>query len=166
MNYSRTYPTIYQQTRDIDWFAIYQGHLIHVASNGGKLPDNIYSKPNGEILKFVSSLPELYPLAPLKKSLKRHLEQLTGQVQYSDNEIEEYLETFTFFAKRGFVSLDRASDETFEYNHYFVAASPDTPKGADVLLTNNVLSSEDKNRWQELMPLIPVLEDSELEIDE
>lgn len=166
MNFCRKYPVIYQCTRDIDWFAIYQGHLIHVASNGGKLPDNIYSKPNGEILKFVSALPELYQLAPSKDSLKKHLEQLTGQVQYTNKEIEEYLETFCFFAKRGFVSLDRASDEAFEYNHYFIASSPNTVKRKEDLLNSAKLSQDEQNRWRELMQVLPVLEDIDLVIEE
>jgi hypothetical protein len=109
----RTYRKDYQEHHDIDWFAIYEGIPIHVASNGGEIPSAIKSVDNRAIQKYLAKLNPL--------SINNEIEINEEWIDVLKNEFEEfnseaYLRTFVEFAKLGFVSIDNAIiGEEYQY---------------------------------------------------
>jgi hypothetical protein len=111
----------YQETHDIDWFFQYQGKVYHAASNGGLLPDLIDSDKNREV--------------------QIRLEEIVGSFGcvLADDVVERYgqdadLSSFTDYAKKGFISLDR-TELSEEYSNdyiqmrYHIVAYPEESGG-------------------------------------
>ena len=124
----------YQETHDIDWFFRYKGKVYHAASNGGQLPDKV------DILK--------------NRTLQEKLEEIPGMyvVEMADNLVrqDEDLSSFTEYAAKGFISLDRSEDNG-EKPHYHRVAFP---------VNGEAFGNE------ELLRLMPLLNDNEIEIEE
>ena len=120
------YSESYQSTRDIDWFFKIGGRNIHVASNGGKIPDfvNDILRLRNEQAK-VSMLESLVPL----KNIIVNQNVVDGRIQEtlknvsvyqydgisSDTLKEAYLKSFKEMASKGFYSYDRVLGEDSKY---------------------------------------------------
>ena len=96
----------YQQTHDIDWFFSYHGVPIHVASNGGHIPDAIDMKNNRALQHLIA----------LKEDVS------TAVVVDNNKEVLD-LSSFIEYARKGFVSIDRFAGD-FEEQRYHVVAYP------------------------------------------
>ena len=101
------YELDYQRTHDIDWFFKHDGIYYHVASNGGGVPDFISESKNKELQQIIRNNTK-YRLKIVVNERYRHLN----------------LESFEFYAKWGFVSIDRLDHNSFETQNYVVIAKP------------------------------------------
>lgn len=124
----------YQETHDIDWFFRYKGKVYHAASNGGQLPDKVDSLKNRTLQEKLEEIPGMYV------------------VEMADNLVrqDEDLSSFTEYAAKGFISLDRSEDNG-EKPHYHRVAFP---------VNGEAFGNE------ELLRLMPLLNDNEIEIEE
>lgn len=116
----------YMRTRDIDWFAVVDGHPCHFASNGGMLPACLtdretllklqwYAAQMEDIPNVEIEINELYVKSRLAKN---------QQVNMDDNNIRAYLRSFMEYARKGFVSYDRVNPEDLDCNQYMWIARP------------------------------------------
>ena len=115
----------YLRTRDIDWFFIVNNHYIHVASNGGFIPNfvNDVSRLREEQAR-VSQLPInqdsdfVINSEYVDSRLSRVMENLGNRIKDFIN-IEElhnsYLSSFIEMAKKGFYSYDRALEDNKKF---------------------------------------------------
>ena len=116
----------YQLTKDIDWFCIINGYPVHVASNGGRLPNFIqYHRQLFESQRRASIIP-----GNLDFEVNRRIEfnrddeiESLGESFYEyfpeannlfgDNEFNNtqkaYYWSFVMMAKKGFYSFDKVS---------------------------------------------------------
>jgi len=148
------YSRIYQLTHDIDWFCIINNYPIHIASNGGMLP-NIYRREKlREIQSLIEQLPVIceYPRIGQSFSLfdAMQLEKYPvienkkyKQIQPADKSKmarEMYINSFVTMAKRGFYSFDRyIPGSNFKIGDaYHLVAYPDNPLDAINVLNNKL----------------------------
>ncbi len=118
MKYSKEY----QERHDIDWFALYDGMPIHVASNGGEIPANIDSRNNRKWQSFLSKYEPLLTNEDIFIN-EDWLNVLDNRLTVNNTNInayhfdkELYKQTFVEFAKLGFISLDNAIvNNEFQY---------------------------------------------------
>lgn len=151
------YSEAYQRTRDIDWFFHIGDRCVHVASNGGKLPDFV-----NDILRLrqeqskVASL-ELSSDSEVYVNQQYVEERLRSELQYSiDGEnsqgvsnidIEAYLTSFREMAHKGFYSYDRSLEDESKYvlicgpenNNHFI-------KGLQLLEANDEIKFLDEEK--------------------
>jgi len=121
----RCYRRDYQERHDIDWFAIYKGIPVHVASNGGLLPRQIKKNRNKQMQSMLA-LGELSEREVrvnegwISELQRRRREDASGTGIEFNN--DTYLQSFLEFASKGFVSIDNAiiNDE----QQYVVVAYP------------------------------------------
>lgn len=104
----RTYRKDYQERHDIDWFAIYEGIPIHVASNGGVIPTIIKSGDNRAVQRYLANLETSLNVDITVNT--EWLNQLANIESEHNNNFDKntYLPTFIEFAKLGFISIDNA----------------------------------------------------------
>lgn len=120
MKYSETY----QRTRDIDWFFQYHGRNIHVASNGGKLPEFVNDihrlrKEQAE----VSLLEDIEDISirvndeyvDSRMAILRQFDSTKQDEEERLSSKNDYLRSFVDMAKKGFYSYDRALDDEYKY---------------------------------------------------
>lgn len=101
------YDNEYQRTHDIDWFFKCSDVYYHVASNGGAVPEFISKSSN--------------------KELQRKIRNFTNdklKIIYNEAYNHLNLESFKFFARLGFISIDRLNHNSFEDQNYIVMAKP------------------------------------------
>ncbi len=106
-SHKKPYDIDYQRTHDIDWFFKYNDSYYHVASNGGAVPDFIIESENQELQREIRNNTN-HRLAIVVNEQYRHLN----------------LESFEFYARRGFISIDRLDYRSFESQNYVVIAKP------------------------------------------
>ena len=114
--------------------------MYHAASNGGILPAAVDSEKNRIIQEQLENTIGIYQV-----SLADRLNEWYSQ----DND----LSSFTDYASKGFISLDRTEDDRVENNEklrYHTVAYP---------LNGEVYSNE------EILRLMPELKDGEIEIE-
>lgn len=73
------YRNSYQATHDIDWFCICHGHPVHVASNGGYVPEQIDSSHNYRMQRAVYEHLSWYDDVPVTVNidlLRRHIPEI------------------------------------------------------------------------------------------
>ena len=102
----------YEMTHDIDFFFKYKGKYYHAASNGQRLPSFIDSTDNRELQMKIEHFEDKYEV--IWSSYARDL-------------LYEYdMSSFEFYAKRGFISLDRIvnEDKSDSSQIYMVIAYP------------------------------------------
>ena len=148
---SYNYRLDYQLTHDIDWFFKIKEVPFHVASNGGLIPKMILSQENFDIQTEVYSIQQNdnVEIVVREDDVKQHA---LANVPVNDIQeaLESYTKTFKAMAKKGFVSLDRLSDD-----RYMVVAYPKDLKkdyGAQYLLQNlkeNALSVGQIVNWKQ-----------------
>lgn len=121
----RCYRRDYQDRHDIDWFAIYKGIPVHVASNGGLLPKQIKKNRNKQLQSMFASeeLGEREVSVEegwVRELQRRRSEEVLGTgVEFN---VETYLQSFLEFASKGFVSIDNAIID--DQRQYVVVAYP------------------------------------------
>lgn len=134
----------YQHTHDIDWFGRYRYFPIHVASNGGKVPDEIEKKHNNELLsqiyaedEFLSGEEIEVNREGIRELLKQQYSQLQEFTRNKDNifhvevtneTIDNYAVSFIKMAKRGFISMDRYDYAHFDNSECLLIAYPKLTK--------------------------------------
>lgn len=100
----------YYLTHDIDYFLIFRGEPIHVASNGSIPPECIIGEKNREIQKMVYDAQINGGFEERKADVNRNaiirILENTGHDNVTDNDIDNYAESFESFAKMGFHSYD------------------------------------------------------------
>lgn len=139
------YKLSYQYTFDIDWFCVINNMPVHIASNGGKLP-NLYKK--NELRELQHGVATLEPLwngdnqRNIILSESNNIETILN-VQY-DYLLEKgvpiervkdlYVESFMEMACKGFYSFDRLDPDIAEIlqidnpdSAYMLIAKPSRP---------------------------------------
>lgn len=128
----------YQLTRDIDWFCIINDYPVHVASNGGRLPNFIRSdKQLFASQKNVLSLPNVFDYEvnrEIELDRDEELESLEGDFNeyfpeanevLGDNQFNNtqkaYYWSFVSMAKKGFYSFDKVILGEFDSRYRLVA---------------------------------------------
>ena len=156
---------------DIDWFVCINNTPIHIASNGGQIPQNTYRiRELEEIYNHVLSMPKDNRVAVDTS----YIEGLDGyDYLYDQDNITEfvegsvtsydkislYSESFVEMAKRGFFSFDR-TDDSMEtgYELYRLIAWPENGdenilrifQGRNIPLVRIVELSYNKSRDSEI----------------
>ena len=126
----------YQETHDIDWFFRHKGRVYHAASNGGILPDKVDSLKNRTLQEKIKEIAGGFAVS-MAENLSRQDKDLSSFVEY---------------ASKGFISLDRREEDADgEKAHYKRIAFP---------------ANDDSFNNEDLLSLMPVLNDSEIEIEE
>ncbi len=105
---TRQYNISYQLSHDIDWFFRTKDKCFHVASNGGLIPKflNIDNRNNFD----------------LQCRISLYVEQ-TDDIVVRENPHNLDWSSFEYYAKRGFISIDKIDDEPSDQN-YIVIAKP------------------------------------------
>ena len=118
------YSEAYQRTRDIDWFFQYQGRNIHVASNGGKLPEFVNDIHRLRKEQAEVSLLEDTGNAPVRVNdeyvdprmiILRQNSPIKQDEEKMLSSKNDYLRSFVDMAKKGFYSYDRDLDDKYKY---------------------------------------------------
>lgn len=142
----------YYDTHDVDWFAIINGVVIHVASAGGLIPDAV-KKNLSESSVYVAQLAliekeEVITISDnfISERLGIPLGQIIDDVllEYNLTRKEAYLSSFKLMARRGLYSFDKTNINDPTDNHYHLVAWPTSE--------DNRLKPEDSSKCQ-----IPVL---------
>lgn len=118
------YPDNYLYSMDIDWFCIINGILVHVASAGGFLPDEVNDRDK---LRKNQSLVNRMDYIFNDNQIVINWAFLRARFGYedgSDENIRNYLESFIKMSKKGFVSLDRTHLEDPNDNTYYIVCMP------------------------------------------
>lgn len=104
----RRYSKNYQMYHDIDWFFTDGSRYFHVASNGGAIPQfiKVYRNNNVDLQYKTVDMPDV-----------------TTDIRVIDNTNSLNYSSFAFFAKKGFVSIDKV-DDGFDNQNYIVIAQP------------------------------------------
>lgn len=120
MNYSKDY----LHSKDIDWFCMVNGRYIHVASAGGSIPDEINDVETlRDLQRNVFLAPDIFNDDDILIN-QNFLENRFGLLNNREIAIANYLESFKYFARKGFVSLDRTNLAECEDNTYHVVCMP------------------------------------------
>lgn len=104
---SKQYHPCYMETHDIDWFCKIGDHLIHCASNGGKLPEKVDNRDqNRKIQEIVANMADVIESEEDIIVNDRYVYGRLGQND-SREAYKNYIATFVAMAKKGFESFDR-----------------------------------------------------------
>ena len=129
------YNSLYQYTNDIDWFFMCGNLSIHVASNAGLLPNNIYKVIELQTLQIaVENMSEDCDFELNMPALNYYVKQHYENVEISklnknytvefepgtDEWVKAYAWSFAKMARRGFYSFDRS----LETGLYFLVCKP------------------------------------------
>lgn len=136
----------YQLTHDIDWFAIYNDIPIHVASNGNVIPNNVDSKNNRLIQRYLENeyngnvgiVINNNALGPIFETTDKGL----------------YLESFIEFARKGFVSIDNNLEVDSHGNLFYRPIVVAYPQDRINLFDTELL--------RDIVPTIPEIGDNDL----
>lgn len=117
---------LYQITHDIDWFCVINHVPIHIASNGGRIPDFYFNRRMlFRVQNFVEQLPMIGDAEPIDSDVV-HQEYSRGLVKNSESQREDYYRSFMEMACRGFYSYDRI-DIGEGRSRYILVAKPKIP---------------------------------------
>src|SRR5574343_1826661 len=126
------YSLIEQETRDLDIFFKDSSKLIHIATAGGQIPNQLADndKQNEEFASEVSNLEQTFEV-----EVNQNLAEF---VNVPDNGLERYLRDFILMASRGLYSYDKTKVGNFEDQFFHLVARP---KKAE----NQLLSTKTEN---------------------
>lgn len=133
------YTDAYLLNHDIDWFFIINGVYVHAATAGGRLPDQINDDERLRVLQYqVEQMPDIYT---------------DDEIEYNDVAInnvvgingvkgrQQYIESFTAMARKGFASFDRTNILNPDDNQYHLVCKPRNmgkkPQGLDLINLND-----------------------------
>ena len=138
MKYSKEY----QERHDIDWFALYEGVPIHVASNGGEIPADIDRIDNRKWQSFLSNNEppltnaDIFVNDDWLNDLDNRLSDSNSNIEAYHFDKESYKQTFVEFARFGFVSIDNAIVNN-KYQYKVVAYPIEKERLFKVINTNS-----------------------------
>ena len=112
----------YINSHDIDWFAFYEGKYIHVASAGGLLPQIVNDRTK---LRFLQKYVKELPLG--NHEIVKNIKQVISGHNLSEEQLDDYFESFENMAKKGFYSYDKVDINDTEDNKYILVAYPKEP---------------------------------------
>ncbi len=111
------YSDSYIANHDIDWFCTIGGLCVHVASAGGKIPELINDDDQLRTIQHqVELLPDIYSDEDIfynEAAISKAIGQDNGP-----NARDQYIESFSAMARKGFISLDKKNIADPEDNHY------------------------------------------------
>lgn len=124
----------YYNTHDIDWFAIINGVVVHVASAGGLVPEAV-KKNLLESAAFVSrialieegrvsTISDGFISERLGIELGHNDNNTLRQFDYDITKRDAYLSSFLLMARRGLFSFDKTDINDPTDNHYHIVAWP------------------------------------------
>lgn len=127
------YSQIEQQTRDLDLFLRDDEKLVHIATAGGVLPDQLAENDiNSEI--FLTLLDGISPIFEVE--INPLLSSILGIPQQN---VELYLTDFIRMAERGFYSYDKSVLGDFEDTLFHLVARPTNNTSVSIPLVNENL---------------------------
>lgn len=113
----------HMMANDIDWFCIIDNQYpLHLASNGSIIPE--FAADGEELAQMQQMVANLPTISDnVLRNNTRHIDELSVLEGF---EVNRYLESFRYFANKGFYSFD------FEWNNdvdgqYKLLISPGTP---------------------------------------
>lgn len=119
------YPESYLLSKDIDWFFQINNSYVHVASAGGSLPASVNNREKlRNIQHQVFNLPYLYSEEEVAVNMIFIQQLLDLDINYNQEQYFQYLQSFMFFARKGFISLDRTYVNDPFSNHYHIVCAP------------------------------------------
>lgn len=124
----RRYNTNYQLSHDIDWFFRYKNKVFHVASNGGEIPKYMRVDRNNN-----------FDL----QCLVFQFEEQTDEIETRKNKQGLDWSSFEFYAKRGFISIDKIFGEPYEQN-YLVISKPEEPIQIEKTILEKIPALDEK----------------------
>lgn len=114
------YDEAYIQSHDIDWFCVLNGIPIHVASNGGVLPDLIN---NWEQLRRIQhEVSRMENICSLNELI--YNEDFLRQFDGNNLARRNYVSSFQQMSLKGFWSFDRTSLESIDDNRCHLVCKP------------------------------------------
>ncbi|RWW99609.1 hypothetical protein [Flavobacterium cerinum] len=125
------YSEIEQSTLDLDIFFTDNKKLIHLASGGGILPDNLIETDayNDDILKLIPSLNTEFEI-----EINPNLSEILNLIE---NGLENYLAGFIEIAKKGFYTYDRSNIGQFNDTTFHLVAKPKTDLNLNEFIEEN-----------------------------
>lgn len=112
------YSSIEQETRDLDIFFRDISKLIHIATAGGQIPNQLAENDiqNEEYASNISNFEEVFEV-----EINENIAEL---VTIPENGLERYLRDFRLMASRGFYSYDKTKLGNFEDQFFHLVARP------------------------------------------
>jgi hypothetical protein len=119
----------HMMANDIDWFCIVDNHYpLHLASNGSIIPTFAAERDElAQLQQQVANLPEISN-NELRKN-QTYIDQLSHLEGYNES---RYLQSFRFFAGKGFYSFDYEWANDNE-GQYILLVAPQNPISPEVL---------------------------------
>ena len=133
------YNKSYQLTRDIDWFFQLNNKPIHVASAGGKLPNQINDRTQLQKQQhLVSTLSDINTIAEIRIN-HEFIKELCEKTMCEE---DVYLESFISMAKKGFISMDKTHIDDPEETTYHVVCIPTNYYSGDEIQLINITQED------------------------
>lgn len=129
-----SYSLIEQETRDLDIYFKDRIKLIHIATGGGRIPNQLAENDiqNEDFASNISTFEESFDI-----EVNRNI---TEFVNIPENGLEQYLRDFISMASRGFYSYDKTNLGNFEDQIFHLVAKPKESKNQKLnYLTDNLL---------------------------
>lgn len=143
----------YVESRDIDWFAVINGKYIHVASAGGNLPKKINDRMKLiDEQAAVHKLPFIYEKDEIVVN-----EELLRKEKHLEN-IEAYIESFVYMARKGFISFDRTNITDHTDSMYHIVCYPQDIKTKDLRIGLDLLEIKVNVNVFDTMKLLDIVE--------
>lgn len=127
------YSIIEQATKDLDIFFKDKFKLIHIASAGGNIPNQLADNDylNEDFASTITILEESYEFEVNPN--------LTELLNLNDTGLDLYLIDFVFMAKRGFYSYDKTNLGDFSNPMFHLAARPIMPDNTEAIINSEML---------------------------
>ncbi len=118
------YSEIYLTNHDIDWFCNVNGIFIHVASAGGRIPDQIN---DDESLRKIQNKVELLEDIYTDDEIVYNEAAITNVLGVNNAKGRaQYIESFTAMARKGFASFDRTNIADSDDKQYHLVCMPNS----------------------------------------
>lgn len=127
------YSIIEQATKDLDIYFKDKFKLIHIASAGGNLPNQLAENDllNEDFASTITNFEELYEFEVNPN--------LTGLLNLNDTGLDLYLIDFVLMAKRGFYSYDKTILGDFSNPMFHLVARPILTDNAKAIVNTEIL---------------------------
>ena len=119
------YSILELSTLDLDIFVKDNSKYIHIATGGGNLPKALLNSDayNESLREILRNIPQFDFDIPIE--INPNLTDITG---INDEQLEDYLSDFTFFAKIGFYTYDKTKLGNFDDFTFHLVAKPKLDK--------------------------------------
>ena len=126
------YDEAYIQSHDIDWFCALNGIPIHVASNGGAIPDLINNQE--QLRRIQHEVFRMENICSLDELI--YNEDFLRQFDGNNLARRNYVYSFQQMSLKGFWSFDRTSLENINDNYYHLVCKPVKEHSLHYLMLN------------------------------